>query len=338
MNSTNCKVYTLNSPKNLFLKDEQILTNKTEDYIIGETIYSCISPGTEVAAYSGMPPLVPGNQYPRVNGYCNVAKVIEKGDKFKNISIGDNILTFQSHRDKFILNSSDFYIILPENINLKSASTSYLFHLGYHSLITADIKQGHTVGVIGAGVLGTATAIMSNIAGSKTYLFTNQNILDKKGIYKNINICKKNDVSIKHAIEEVSVTGFDIIINSSNSWSDWLIALKLIRKGGVIVNLGFPGRGEKLPAFNPLDPNYFYKKNITIKALCTLNEEDVKVEDARFNIKRNLYYIIDLIESGKIKSDDLLTEEISYLELENQYKKYLDRKSQMLSTLIKWIN
>lgn len=337
MNSLISKVYTLNSPKDLILKDEVIEVGKyNDDYIIGETIYSCVSPGTEVAAYAGMTPLRPGNPYPRIVGYCNVAEVIEIGVDVKGVLVGDYILTFQSHRDKFAISSNDFYLRLSQNIDLKYACTAYLFHLGYHSLITGEVKQGHTVGIIGAGVLGVSTALMSNVAGANTYLFTNQKDVSTKQNLKYIKCIGKSEEELSKVDSEVYETGFDIIVNTSNSWDDWHLALKLARKGGVIVNLGFPGRGQQLPKFNPLDPQYVYTKNLTIKALSFINESEVQPHDVRFNMKRNLQYIVGLFNSGKLNPKELLTDEINFTELETQYKKYLERKTQMLSSLITW--
>jgi threonine dehydrogenase-like Zn-dependent dehydrogenase len=336
MSSLVSKVYTLSSAKNLFLKEESVEIEKSNnDYIIAETIYSCISPGTEVAAYDGMKPLRAGNPYPRVVGYCNVARVIGIGKNVGDVSIGNHILTFQSHRDKFIITSSEFYLVLPPEIELKYACTAYLFHLGYHSLITAELKQGHTLAIIGAGVLGVSTSLMGNIAGANTYLFSNQ-VGGSNNKNTHIKYFNKSDRDIDAALNATSITGFDVVVNTSNSWEDWLIALKLIRKGGVIVNLGFPGRGQGIPMYNPLEPQYVYSKNITIKALCFINETDTPVYDVRFNMKRNLHYILSLFQSGKLNPMDLLTDEITFQELEAQYQKYLNRKIQMLSTIIKW--
>jgi 2-desacetyl-2-hydroxyethyl bacteriochlorophyllide A dehydrogenase len=339
MSSLKSKIYTLNSPKNLVFKEETVkFIRSVEDYIIAETAYSCISPGTEVAAYAGMAPLRSGNPYPRVVGYCNVAKVIEVGTNFKNVSIGDYILTFQSHKDRFAITSDDFYLVLPINIDRKYACTAYLFHLGYHSLITGEVKQGHTVGIIGAGVLGVSTALMSNIAGANTYLFTDQKEVSTKVNSDYIKCIGKSEEELYKAYSEMNGAEFDVIINTSNTWKDWQLALKLSRKGGIIVNLGFPGRGEELPSFNPLDPQYVYAKNLTIKALCYINEADVETHEFRFNLKRNLKYILQLFNSGKLDPMDLLTHEINFSELEFQYQKYIERKSLMLSSLIIWKN
>lgn len=339
MNSLSAKIYTLKSPFQLALDEEELDVNVGGDEIVAETIYTALSPGTEVGAYIGLTPLRPGNNiYPRVVGYCNIAKVVHTGDQVIKVKKGDYILTFQSHRNLIKLQKNDFYLKIEPNNSLKYLTTAYLYHLGYHSLITAGQKQGHNIGIIGAGVLGYTTAIMAEIAGATTFVFSNQPEAESRFLKKQIHFLPKRDSSLEEVIKITNETGLDIIINTSNTWADWLFALKAVRKGGVIVNLGFPGRGEPNPDFNPLDPQYLYIKNLTIKALCTINESDSHPYEDRFNMKRNLEYIIGLITKGIIDPTDVITDEVNYTLLENQYEKYVNRDHYMLSTLLKWEN
>jgi len=339
MSFLTAKVYSLTSPRELVLKEETVdITNLDPYEIIAETVFSATSPGTELAAYSGISPLRPGNPYPRVVGYCNVSKVILLGNGIVGLKQDDFILTFQSHRSLFKLTKEDFYIKVPKNVLTGYYSTSYLYHLGYHSLLTADARQGHNIGVIGGGVLGYTTCIMSKMAGALTFLFSNQQEACQLLSAKNVHCLSKNENILDQVDALTFKTGLDIVINTSNSWSDWLFALKAVRKGGIIVNMGFPGRGEANPDFNPLDPQYVYMKNLTIKSLCTINERDVPAYDIRFNMKRNLEYIINLITSEQINPIDLITSEIQYGELGVQYDQYIKRDKFMLSTLINWKN
>jgi threonine dehydrogenase-like Zn-dependent dehydrogenase len=336
MSSLISKIYTLSAPYHLALKEVEINQNIGDDEIITKTIYTALSPGTEVSAYIGLTPLRPGNIYPRVVGYCNISKVLKKGDNVLGVKEGDYLLTFQSHRDFIKLKRNDFYLKIEPKGSVKFFATSYLYHLGYHSLLTADVKQGHNVGVIGAGVLGYTTAIMSEVAGANTFIFSNQNEVAEKFADNHIHVFPKQDTAFETIDQLTYGTGLDIIINTSNTWDDWLLALKAIRKGGLILNLGFPGRGQQIPDFNPLDPQYVYMKNLTIKALNVINENDVPPYEDRFNMKRNLEYIIGLIEKGILKPTDLITDEVSYTELENQYKKYASRDQYMLTSILKW--
>jgi 2-desacetyl-2-hydroxyethyl bacteriochlorophyllide A dehydrogenase len=187
MNSLTAKFYQLNAPGDLVLAEQELAVDglKPDEYL-AETIYSAISPGTETAAFSGAEPLRPGKVYPRLMGYCNVARVIAAGEEANGLHAGDHILTFQSHRSHFVQNSRQFALKLPAGTDLKQASTAYLFHLGLHALQSAQVQYGHQIGIIGQGTLGMTTALMAKSAGANVFVFSNQapaGQLSKNGIH-----------------------------------------------------------------------------------------------------------------------------------------------------------
>jgi hypothetical protein len=338
MNFIKTKIFKLLGPKELVLVEELIDFDKIDDNeFVAETIYSAISPGTEIAAFVGKEPLRSGNIYPRLVGYCNVARILFKGKFVNDLSIGDFVLTFQSHRTHYKQAKNDFYLKINPEL-AKEATIAYLFHLGYHSLLTAGAKQGHNIAIIGGGALGVATSIMSEVSGARTFLFSNQNdsilFIAKNNTF--VNVFKKHDSSLKYVQALTENTGLDIIINTSNSWDDWKFALNAVNTNGTIVNLGFPGRGVGLPLFNPLDPQFLYAKNLTIKALSPLYEFEISASHLRFNVKRNLEYILSLIKSRRIFFDQIVTNEIFYRNLNDQYINYTSQNNYLLSTLIHW--
>jgi threonine dehydrogenase-like Zn-dependent dehydrogenase len=337
MSSIQSNIFELTGPKELHLRSEILdFKSVTEHEIIAQTVYSAISPGTEISAFAGATPLRPGKIYPRLLGYCNVATVIHIGSKVSKFNIDDNILSFQSHRSAFKMHEDDFAILLEKGTDLKHAVTAYLFHLGYHGLLTAEARAGHNIGIIGIGTLGYAASIMSNLIGANTFAFTNQPVairrLEKQKIFS---FKKSSEVSSE--INNLTLqTGLDIVLNTSNKWEDWKLALELVNKGGTIVNIGFPGRDEPLPTFNPLDPQYVYMKNVAIKSLSHITDHLSNYYDARFNIKLNLLYILRLIKEKRLNPDDLISAEIKYPELGKLYEQYLNRKQSLLSSIIEW--
>jgi threonine dehydrogenase-like Zn-dependent dehydrogenase len=335
MSSTIAKVYELSKPLNLYLK-EQKLPEPIANEIQAETVVSALSPGTEVAAYRGANPLKVGRQYPRVQGYCNVAVVTKIGRDVTTLKPGDHILTFQSHRSAFNCSEYDFVIKIPENINLQHAATAYLYHLGLHGLITADTRFGHHVAVIGLGTLGYTTCVMSRLSGASTFAITNQQASVDKLTNSGVRCFNKNTDNIPSLLQLTHGTGIDIVINTSNHWHDWRLALELVNKGGTIVNIGFPGRDLPVPNFNPLDANYAYVKNLTIKSLCHLSESEVPPYEFRFTMKRNLLHILDLIQDGRLNPNDIISAVVPYTKLSMQYEKYLNGTNTMFSTILNW--
>ena len=332
--------YSLLNPKDLKLESFRININdiKSNEFC-AKTVFSAISPGTETSAYLGLEHLKDGVDYPRLIGYCNVAKVIKVGMDLNSVKEGDFVLTFQSHKSHYIQSSDEFFLNLGNNVSISQAkkySCIYLLHLGFHSLLTAKNFQGLNVGIVGCGTLGYSTALMSEVSGSKTFIFSNQKSANKIFSNSKINFFNKKLSSLKNIDKLTNNIGLDIIINTSNRWDDWKFCLEIVNKSGKIINLGFPGRGEKLPNFNPLLPKYTYFKNLTIKSLCAIDENDTPNFSSRFNLKNNLLYIKSLIDSNQIDFNSFISAEIDYSDLENQYKKYVSRSSLLFTTILKW--
>ena len=324
--------FELDKPGKLLLKKKNFqISDLGKNQAFCKTLYSAISPGTELSAYKGETPLIPGKAYPRVLGYCNIGKVIRKGSNFNQLDENDIILTFQSHRSHFVLEKTSFYFKLGKlNIDdIPKYCNLYLYHLGYHSLLSSNFFPGKNIGIVG-GTLGYITAELSSIFGCNSYLFTNQD--------ENFSLLVDRGVKIfkKFFVEDNIKDELDVIINTSNSWSDWKFILKQIGHNGEVINLGFPGRGEGRPDFNPLEPKYFYYKNLTIKALKYLPEKYQSNKENRLNLNSNLLFLKSLIENKKINPYDIITDIVTYENLEKLYEKYLIRSSQMFSSLIKW--
>jgi len=86
-------VYQLESPYTLTKKECELDDRGLgPSDIYAETEYSVVSTGTEIAAWVGKPPLRSAIAYPRLVGYCNLAKVIKVGSSVSDINVGDYVL------------------------------------------------------------------------------------------------------------------------------------------------------------------------------------------------------------------------------------------------------
>lgn len=305
------------------------------DEVAAVTLYTAVSPGTEVAAFRGDRPLRPSKVYPRVVGYCNVARIVATGTDIKAYRVGDTILTLQSHRSAFICSETEILTKLPVSMEAKKAAVAYLYQLGYNALLNGGLRPGHNIAVIGLGTLGLTTIVLGARFGHRVFGFSNQEVVrpfaERHGARA---VFRKDDETAFEAVGcDTFGTGVDLVVTTSNDWSDWVLALKVARPGGTIAVLGFPGRNESLPDFNPLDSQYFYDKQLTITACGLSSRSDASPSDVRFTLKRNIAYILDLLNTGAIPAE-LMSTEYSWHELENVYMSLMRRKSG--HAIIKW--
>jgi threonine dehydrogenase-like Zn-dependent dehydrogenase len=258
-------VVVLDNPHSLIIVNEALdIASLDKSEIICETLMTAISPGTELAAYNGLPPLRPATTYPRLVGYCNVSKVIARGAEVTDFDIGDRVLTFQSHRSHFRTCQSKVICKVPDDLSDEHAVCGYLFHIGYDSIIRSPVCYGDSLIVVGLGVLGLTSVAAGVRAGLKVHAVSNQPHLGEIALdYGASHFHSREDLRNFTRLE--GFDGFDGVISTTNSWEDWSLCLQLARSRGHIGVIGFPGRGEETIKGNPLDSQYFYDKQLTIQ-------------------------------------------------------------------------
>jgi threonine dehydrogenase-like Zn-dependent dehydrogenase len=319
-------VYRLLAPRMLVLTDEVVDINQvSQNQIFAKTLVTCVSPGTEIAAFSGSPALRPGTPYPRVVGYCNVAEIMAVGSAVKSVEVGMRILTAQSHRSAFITSANDVMAIVPMSLDPVAASTTYLFHLGYYALLRANAIAGMKVAVIGLGAIGLCTCSMARLAG-----------MDVVGVSRRTGDWGVFGVEVIVDTEDQAARNVDIVVVTSNRWEDWLKALQLARRGGCISVIGFPGREFGLPQFNPLDSQYFYDKELSIVSCGNPISGQYPSDIVRFTVEKNCDFILKKISSGALPWQELVTSVFNASDLGQIYEQMLDRSPDLLCAALDW--
>ncbi|MDH5645362.1 MAG: zinc-binding alcohol dehydrogenase [Candidatus Heimdallarchaeota archaeon] len=337
-NTIESKIVELDSPRNIIIRSEILELSKLKsNEMAGRTLYSAISPGTEIAAYIGDPPLRPMKVYPRVVGYCNVAEVIAIGDNVKQYKVGDKILNFQSHRTSFICTEESIGALIPEGADLAEAATTYLFHLGYNALLKGDFKPGMSVAVVGLGTVGLTSTALASSFGGVTYAFSNQ--MNSLKIARELgaeSVFRKSDSGLKEKIYDLTDGGIDLVISTSGSWEDWRLAVSIARKEGTVCVIGFPGRTQPIADFNPLDSQYFYDSQLRIISCGHTSTLDVATHEIRFNIKRNCAFLLKEIIQNKIPATSIISSVVPWNELQSVYEAMASRTPGLVTSVLKW--
>lgn len=330
------KTVILENPYKLVFEGKIIEKKEIKkNQLLCETYYTAISPGTETAAYTGKPPLSSNITYPRLLGYCNVSKILKIGRGVNSFRPGQFILTFSSHCSHSIINEKDVLCILPDGINKKFAACAYLFHLGYNAVISTGICYGAYVTVIGLGFIGLATIKMAINAGAKVFAISDSKVTSDLAINIGAHAVYNRNNYMEIAVE-YGERLCDYVITTTNSWDDWRISLKLAGNRSTIGVVGFPGRDKSLPKHNPLDSNFFYQKQLTIKALGLSPEENDSRNFLKFNEKTNLAFIISQMLDDKIDASKFISDVIDPEKIEYAYQSIINRKHSAATYILKW--
>ena len=95
----------------------------------------------------------PDWKYPMESGYANVGVVTEVGREVKNISKGDKVFAYVSHRTDYIIEENNV-IKLPENISSEYGIFTALLTISFNGILDAQINLGETIAIFGLGVIG----------------------------------------------------------------------------------------------------------------------------------------------------------------------------------------
>ncbi|MGH8797079.1 MAG: zinc-dependent alcohol dehydrogenase [Caldimonas sp.] len=303
--------------------------------VLCETLVTVISPGTELAAYTGLPPLHDGTAYPRLQGYCNVARVIAIGSSVSTVVPGDRVLTFASHRSHFIVDAAALLVVLPPEAKSEAAACAYLYHLGYNAVLRSGVCAGSRVLVVGLGALGLTSVAMAALAGADVYALSDQ--VPAQALAKTFGARAAHARGETEALRKALGTRLaDVVIFTTSAWSDWAIALQLCARRGTLAVLGFPGRAESAGSFNPLESRTFYAKQLRIEAVGHSPEFDDSRGFARFNERANLRYLVEQIVAGRLQPSSLLSGRYPGAQLEQAYADLLARKDSPVTYALLW--
>jgi threonine dehydrogenase-like Zn-dependent dehydrogenase len=332
---TSTKV-VIDRPRKIAFQTDNIDCDQLDQHdVVAETIFTAISPGTEIAAYTGVSPLRPSVQYPRLIGYCNVAEVICVGRLVNDLKVGSRILTFSSHCSHFKVNRREVLAKIPPNMKSEHAVCAYLYHLGYSTVLRSDVRLGSSVVVIGLGVLGLTSVSMAAKAGANVYAVSDQPsshaLANRYGAKRCYERSKIEDLIVALG-EELS----QIVIATTNSWEDWGIALKVAGNQGLIAVLGFPGRGAEGVPLNPLDSQYFYQRQLKICAAGSSPEFPDSRGFLPFNERQNIGRILRWIDTGELRPEDLVSGTYDAKEIKQAYEHLIGTRGSSITFLLRW--
>src|SRR5262249_17921615 len=144
-----------------------------------------------------------------------------------------------------------------DGVSSEQASLAYLTQLGMAAMRHAEYRAGESVAVVGLGVIGLGTVGVARAMGATVIGVANSSL--------------RADVATAVGAHRVYVTGqgeppadIDLIILTANPWAAYRTSVEMARRCGRISVLGFPGRAEPAPDFNPFDPKWFYGKQLTV--------------------------------------------------------------------------
>jgi len=330
---------TLYGKGDLRIESEHFDRSLDADEILIETEVTALSTGTDLGNYLGDSTYVPGApDYPRPVGYSNVGIVRAIGPAVIDFHVHDRLFSTRPHRSGFVARQSDLLVRVPQNISAEQASLAYLVGLGESALRQARYEAGEIVVVVGLGVIGLCTVALAHAMGATVLGVANSDIRAQLAMQMGAAACLDSNDSdlVGHVKKNLRGSLADIVILTSNSWESYFLSLQLVRFGGRVAILGFPGRAQAPPERNPLSPDPFYARQLTLIGAGHAPRLDCEPQDLRFNLRRNLEYIYELMASGRMNVEALITHRLPFSRMQEAYELARGHSKNLIAAVFDW--
>ena len=305
------------------------------DQILVRTVATGFSTGTDLANYLGRSTELPGApDYPRGVGYSNAGIVWKTGSAVRSEKGGDSVFSIQPHRSAFVARETDLLVHVPEFLDPAQVSLGYLVNLGVSALRCVQYQTGERIAVVGLGVIGLCTIALGRAMGAPIVAIANDPT--RAGLAKQLG-AQAAYQSGKFAADTVfDGEGADIVVLTATTWDAFRTSVDVARYGGRVSVLGFPGRAQAPPDFNPLDPQWFYGKQLTLSAAGFAPRVECRAADIRFNLRRNLTAIFEWMASGTLDLAPLISHRLPFERMQEAYELARAHSKGLTAAIFDW--
>ncbi|MFC5407478.1 zinc-dependent alcohol dehydrogenase [Cohnella soli] len=315
--------------------DEPIIQS---NFVLVETLYSAISPGTELIlqAKPGAIPL----------GYSAMGVVRAVGDGVDHVRIGDRVACYGApyvrHAQKLAV-PKHLCVPIGDSVASQEASLVGLGAIAIHALRQADLQFGETVAVIGLGVLGQLIGQIAEAAGYRVgavdVLSTRCEAMRAGGVESVYESFAELERAM--AVGELGLHGFDAVLLCAGGSNPGIIdkAIGWLRDRGKVVVVG-----DIATTFNR---NEMFAKEIQVlisraggAGRYDLNYEregvDYPIGYVRWTEGRNMAEFIRLLANGKLNMSPLIRHELPFDRAEELYELYRHSPGEMLGAVLSY--
>ncbi len=304
-----------------------------------ETEVTALSTGTDLGNYLGDSTYVPGApDYPRAVGYSNVGRILRIGSAVTKWRTGLRIFSLKPHLSAYIAGEDELLVEVPETVASPVASLAYLTHLGIAALRQARYEPGENVVVVGLGVIGLCTVALARAMGAQVAAIGNASLRTQMAMRLGAHVALRSDEpELQPKVSGLfGEAGADIVVLTANTWEAYRLSMEVAAPGGRVCLLGFPGRGQVLPDFNPLDPRWIYAKQLAVFGSGYAPRTECPASELRFNTRRNLEYILSLMASGDLCLDPLITHRLHAERMKEAYELARQHSQELIAAVFDW--
>ena len=252
---------------------------------------------------------------PLALGYSTAGEVFDVGSEVTGFKVGDRVACagggYASHAEMVYVPRT-LAVRLPDNVSFEAGAFATVAAIALQGIRQAEIVVGHTVAVIGLGLLGQLSVQMLKASGCRVMGIDLDTDRVKLALESGADSACQNDDALANAEAFTNGRGFDAVLITAATSSNEPVELAgdIARDRAIIVAVG--AFGMNLPR------KVYYEKELDFRLSRSYGpgRYDTKYEDkgqdypygyVRWTEQRNMEAFIQLVAAGSIKLEPLIT-------------------------------
>lgn len=338
------KTIIINNPGEVDIIEQAMPVRKQGEALL-KILYGGIC-GSDLGTYRGTFAYA---SYPRIPGHEFSAEIIELGDNDRNLKPGMIVTcnpyfncghcyscqrglvncctsneTMGAQRD----GAFSEYITMPieriydgKGLSAKTLALIEPFCISYHGISRANIQSNDKVLVIGAGTIGVLAAVAAKAKGAKVYI---SDVAENKMNYAietfglDGGILNDSPENFIKRVEEITNGNyFDVTIEAVGLPSTFQACIDAAAFGARMVQIGV---GKRTHEFD----------------FTLLQKKELNVYGSRNALKKDFLELIDLVKSGKVDLEKIVTNTYNLDEADKAFQDFSKNAASMLKVVIKF--
>ena len=311
--------------------------------ILIETEASAISPGTELAVYTGIHQWLsdPNRSWPKfpfVPGYSAVGRVRAAGEGVERFRAGDRVIwpgRHESHALVNVTNDSPLVRVIGERMSTSAAACATLARFPLTALVQCGQTLGQSVAVFGLGTIGQI-ALRLFAAAAAYPLIGLDPVAERRAAAERtagVVTLDPNAGDLRAELRQVNHGQLpDVVVDATGVPDVARTIMHVVADGGKAIMVGSP-RG--------IAGNVDFYWDLHGRSITLIGAHGSAVgmeprEKFPFVLERAMRLLVHLIETGRLAIDDLVTHAVHAGELHAMYEGLLNRRDEHLAVTLHW--
>lgn len=316
-----------------------------DNQILVETHASAISPGTELAVYTGshqwlLDPKMVDWKFPFRSGYSAAGVVVAAGKAAGDWKPGDRVSYPGNHASHELLtigHERGRLWRMPAHLDFEKAALACILRYGMGASIRAGITLARSFAVLGLGLIGQS-ALRCAIAAGANPVVGIDSVAMRRDAARAAGadlVLDPTDPDHRRQFQEfLGDRGAEIVADCTGVPGAVPVAMSLACDAGQVVVVGSPrGKAQDVNFYDDLHRRYI---EVTGGHGNMLFEPAHTRLAGHWDINKAQRWLLANLAANRIRLDQLVTHRIAPEQLGDAYEGLLKKKEEYLSVVVKW--